>query len=110
MLRFNRVWSKKKDTVETQLARLGRCLDRGLEAVHDLQEKIRPHVEAVRQVATTLDPTTGSADQRQETFHALQQTWAQDPDPIRQHMAKTMNSFRPGLFVGEEGVASENGL
>lgn len=72
--------------------------------MQELQENLRPHVETVCQLAATLDPTTGATPQRQETFDALQQTLARDPDPIRQHMAKTMNSFRPGLFVGEESL------
>ena len=70
--------------------------------MQELQENLRPHVETIRQVATILDPITSTTAQRQEAFDALQQTLARDPDPIRQHMAKTMNSFRPGLFVGDE--------
>lgn len=56
----------------------------------------------MRQVAHTLDPTTGSTDQREASFLSLQQTFETDENPIRQHMAQTMQSFRPGLFVGDD--------
>ena len=84
------------------MERLGRCIDRGFEEGKDTRVHIRAHVEKIRQIAHTLDPTTGSADQREASFLSLQQTLGQDEDPIRQHMAKTMQSFHPGLFVGED--------
>jgi hypothetical protein len=84
------------------LERLGRCIDRGLEEGQDTRTHLRVHVEKIRQIAHTLDPTTGSTDQREASFLSLQQTWEKDEDPIRQHMAQTMQSFHPGLFVGED--------
>lgn len=54
----------------------------------------------MRKVAATLDPKTGSSDERKDVFLSLQQTLEQKQHPILQHMAKTMNSFAPGLFVG----------
>jgi len=87
------------------LTRLGRCIDRGLQAGQAGQAPLRAHVDVLRQVATTLDPTTGTAPQREASFLSLQQTLAQGEDPIRQHMAKTMQRFHPGLFVGPEDPA-----
>jgi len=54
----------------------------------------------VREVAATLDPTQGSAEERHGRFRVLQETLAGDASAIAQHMAKTMASFDPGLFVG----------
>lgn len=54
----------------------------------------------MRKVAATLDAKNGSANEREKTFLDLQQVIADDPHPIRQHMAKTMENFAPGLFVG----------
>jgi hypothetical protein len=82
------------------LRRLAGCIDRGLSQVQTAQEEIRPHLETVRAVAATLDPKTGPSEQREASFQALQKALQQDEHPIRQHLAKVMGSFAPGLFVG----------
>jgi hypothetical protein len=79
---------------------LAGCIDRGLSLVQTAQEEIRPHVETIHAVAATLDPNTGTSEQREASFQALQEALEQDEHPIRQHMAKVMASFAPGLFVG----------
>ena len=75
-----------------------------MEQVQAVQSQLQSHLEDVRQVAATLDPTTGSIDERKGTFGSLQQTLEQDNHPIRKHMAKTMSSFAPGLFVGGDDL------
>ena len=91
---------KKGGEAEKRLQRLVGCIARDLDQVQDAQAEIQSHVEEVRKVATTLNPEAGSTKKREKTFHSLQQTLEQDQHPIRQHMAKTMKSFAPGLFVG----------
>ena len=54
----------------------------------------------MRQVASTLEPAAGSVTQRQATFETLTAQFQRSRDPIRQTMARTMQSFAPGLFVG----------
>jgi hypothetical protein len=61
---------------------------------------LQPHLEAVRQVAATLEPTTGPLAQRQATFETLTAQLQRSRDPIHQTMARTMQSFAPGLFAG----------
>jgi hypothetical protein len=56
----------------------------------------------VRQVAATLDPAVGSTRKRQASFRALQERFRRSTVPLRRTMAKTMASFAPGLFVGEQ--------
>jgi len=65
------------------------------------QEQLLPFVKDVRAVASTLDPKTGDSEQRQTSFQSLLENFqAQEAHPIRQHMAKVMESFKPGLFIG----------
>ena len=54
----------------------------------------------MRKVAATLDPTSGSLVKRKARFEKLKQQFQRSPQPVRQTMAKTMQSFAPGLFVG----------
>jgi hypothetical protein len=82
------------------LSRLAACIDRGLDVVQPVQETIRHQVEAIQEVAATLDPATGDCTRRQAAFQGLIDRFEADSDPVHQQMAKVMTSFRPGLFVG----------
>jgi hypothetical protein len=87
---------------EGDLGRLARCIDRGLEAVRDEQETIRPYVADIEQVAATLEPSGGDRTQREAHFLELSAAFGSQDDPIHRHMAQLMNSFQPGLFQGPE--------
>jgi hypothetical protein len=82
------------------LRRLAGCIDRGLTVVQDIQQELRAKVAKIQAVADTLDPTKGSPQTRRCQFDRLRRRFSQHPDPIDQHLAKIMVSFRPGLFVG----------
>lgn len=69
------------------------------------QAEIRRQVEAVQQVAATLDPMNGSVGERQARFTELRRQFQGSVDKVACHMGKVMASFEPGLFVGE-GVAA----
>lgn len=58
------------------------------------------HAEQLRAIQDTLDPATGASATRRRRFSALAARLQASLDPIRQHMARTMKSFRPGLFAG----------
>ena len=51
-------------------------------------------------MAATLEVGKESCADRQEKFNGLIDEFERDEDPIRQHMARLMISFLPGLFVG----------
>jgi hypothetical protein len=72
-----------------------------LESVQTEQEAIRNYVQDIAEVAATLEPGKESGADRQEEFEALIARFEQTEDPIRQHMARVMIGFLPGLFVGE---------
>jgi hypothetical protein len=82
------------------LRRLAACIDRGLEAVQDVQDELRPQVEKLQAVAQTLDPDRGSQAERRREFEQLQRGFSQQQDSFSGHMARLMASFLPGLFVG----------
>jgi len=86
------------------LQRLAGCIDRGLNQVHTDQEEIRRQVKDVGQVAATLEPGNGSTKKRQAEFVALREEFHGSNDAHQQHLAKVMESFEPGLFVGGEAA------
>ena len=85
---------------ETQLGRLARCINRGLEHVRAEQETIQEYVKEIRKVATTLESKGDDYKARRKRFKHLIQRFERVADPIYGHMAKVMISFLAGLFVG----------
>jgi hypothetical protein len=82
------------------LTRLAACIDRGLDLVKTEWEAIRNHVETIREVAATLDPSGKKSARRQSDFDAILARLGGDDHPIHKTMAGLMQSFRPGLFAG----------
>ncbi len=82
------------------MSRLAACIGRGLDLVRPEQEAIRDHVETIHEVAATLDPRGRRSARRRSEFDAILVRLGGDDDPISEHMASLMRSFRPGLFVG----------
>jgi hypothetical protein len=81
---------------------LAACIDKGLDLVKSQQETIRCHVETIQEVAATLDPSAKKSAQRQSDFDAILARLDGDSDPIHEQMAGLMQSFRVGLFAGED--------
>jgi hypothetical protein len=81
---------------------MANAIDRGLAQVQEQQQALKDRVEDLRKVAATLDPDRGSAKQRRDFFRSLQRRFQRSDHPMRQTMAKTINAFAPGLFVGED--------
>lgn len=88
------------------MSRLATCIDRGLVVVQPQQEVIRCHVTTIREVAATLDPTAGPLASRQGAFDAILSRLDGASDPVPEHMAHLMASFRTGLFAGGDDLAS----
>ena len=63
-------------------------------------QELAPHVDQVKLVYETLDPTTDVYDKRRSRFEQLAATLQLDSSPVAQHMARVMTSFAPGLFCG----------
>ncbi len=80
------------------------CIDKGLDLVKPQQETIRCHVETIQEVAATLDPAGKRSARRQSDFDAILDRLDGDGDPIHEHMAGLMHSFRAGLFAGGDDL------
>jgi hypothetical protein len=81
-------------------------IDKGLALVQPEQEAIRSHVETIREVAATLDPTAGPSAVRQAAFDTILARLDGDGDAIHEPMAALMRSFRAGLFAGGDDMAA----
>jgi hypothetical protein len=81
---------------------LAACIDKGLDLVKPQQETIRCHVETIQEVAATLDPAAKTSARRQSDFDAILARLDGDSDPIHGQMAGLMQSFRAGLFAGDD--------
>jgi len=69
------------------------------------------YVASLQAVDAILDPNRGDAITRRAAFEELRQDFAAAAkDQVMQHMAKVMNSFAPGLFVGAERVVPDDNL
>ena len=80
------------------------CIERGLKEAEDDLRIIRGHVETVRFIQATLEPTLAPCFLREQQFERLGDQLRSSDDPIQQHMGKVMDSFQPGLFVGGNDV------
>jgi len=67
--------------------------------------KLRRYRTILRAVAATLEQG-GQRGTRQ--FQALQEELAGKEDPVHQHMARVMESWSPGLFVGPASLPEDN--
>jgi len=86
------------------ICRLAGCIDRALEATADEFKHIRRRVRQVKAVEKTLDPQEGNSKDREEAFDALREEFSGKQDAASHHMAKVMESFKPGLFAGGDDV------
>jgi hypothetical protein len=57
-------------------------------------------------VAATLDQAAGRSAARQNDFDAILRRLEDDGDPVHEHMATLMGSFRVGLFAGGDDLAA----
>ena len=73
-----------------------------MQAVAEEQEQIREQVHEVKRVAATLEPGTGSVQQRKKRFQRLRRRLGRSEDAARRQMAVVMAAFLAGLFAGPE--------
>lgn len=94
---------EKGGACEKALSQLKDCIDRGLDAVAPLQSEVRKMTEQVKEIANTLDPSTGTKEDRQNQFKEIQRELSDEPDHRwEKHLKETMERFSPGLFSGPE--------
>ena len=101
---------EKNGSAEKPLQRLATCIDRGLDAVKEVQEELRPQVEKLQAVADTLDPAQGSPPKRRRAFEKLRRRFSRQSDEFAQHLATLMARFLPGLFIGSPEELPQDNL
>lgn len=84
------------------MAKLQGCIDRGLQEVAEEQKQIKEHVQEVKRVEATLDPSKGGSKQRKKRFQRLRRRLKRSGDPVRMQMAVVMAAFMMGLFAGRD--------
>jgi hypothetical protein len=67
-------------------------------------EAVQRQVEPLQALQDILDPTTGVVTTRRHRFDELGKKLGASSNLIDQHIARTMKSFRPGLFVGGDDL------
>jgi hypothetical protein len=73
-----------------------------LQEVAEEQKQIKEHVQEVKRIEATLDPSKGGSKQRKKRFQHLRRRLQQSGDPVRMQMAVVMVAFMMGLFAGPE--------
>lgn len=84
------------------MKKLADCIQRGMESASHAQEEVRCGIAEVQKVAETLDPKNGTIEEREERFWGLHDAFMEKSDAWYAHMAKEMEAFSPGLFIGPE--------
>lgn len=85
------------------LVRLNACIEKGVADQRETFERVRFYTTHVCRVIELLSPDAGDAEDREQQFEELQQTFQNhSKDVVFVQMSKLMKSFQPGLFLGEE--------
>ena len=88
---------EKRGAAEKPLQRLAACIDRGLEAVEEVQGELRPQVEKIQAVADTLDPAQGSQEDRRGEFEKLRRRFSRAAGPVRPAHGETDGQLSAGV-------------
>ncbi len=73
-----------------------------MQAVAQEQKQIKEYVKEVKRVARTLEPDSGSCEQRKQRFTRLRRRLRRSKDAVCIKMAVVMVAFSAGLFCGPE--------
>jgi hypothetical protein len=93
-----------------QLEQLAGCIDSGLASVKTEQEEVRQQVAEIAKVEATLDQDTGTRTERRAQYEKLQREYQARGGEFYDHLARLMESWQPGLFLGPRAKKGEKGL
>ena len=82
------------------MTQLRDCIERGTSLVSEQLQAVARYTADISEVSDLLDPEAGTARKRRCAFDEMAAGFIGDPDPIYQHMGRTMLSFASGLFAG----------
>lgn len=84
------------------------CIDKGIAPVQATLDQVAIHVADLRVVYSTLDPATGSRNDRRNDFDEMADIFRASASSIGMAMAGVMDRFAPGLFVKVYNAALPN--
>lgn len=84
------------------------CIDKGIAPVQATLDQVAIHVADLRVVYSTLDPATGSRNDRRNDFDEMADIFRASASSIGMAMAGVMDRFAPGLFVKVHPAALPN--
>jgi hypothetical protein len=93
-----------------QLEQLAGCIESGLASVKAEQEEVRQQVEEIARVEATLDPDSGTRTERRASYEKLQREYQGKGGAFYDHLARLLENWQPGLFVGPRARKGEKGL
>jgi hypothetical protein len=91
-----------------QLERLAGFIDQGMAVVEGQQRQVRGQVEAIAEVAKTLDAEAGRLPQRRKGYQRLTRQYQSQGGEFYGRMAKVMKGWRAGLFLAVRGKEGAN--
>jgi hypothetical protein len=93
-----------------QLEQLAGCIKSGLASVKAEQQEIRQQVAAIAKVEATLDQDSGTRPERRACYEKLQGEYRAKGGEFYDHLARLMESWQPGLFLGPRARKGEKAL
>ena len=93
-----------------QLGQLAGCIESGLASVKAQQEEVRQQVEEIAKVEQTLDQDSGSRTERRARYEKLQGEYQAKGGEFYDHLARLMEDWQPGLFLGPRARKGEKAL
>jgi hypothetical protein len=100
----------KPGPAHRQLEQLAGCIESGLASVQSEQEEVRQHVEEIAKVEATLDQDSGTRTERRASYEKRQRGYQAKGGEFYDHLARLMESWQPGLFLGPRAKKGEKGL
>jgi hypothetical protein len=93
-----------------QLAQLAECIASGLASVQAEQAEVRQQVAEIAKVEATLDQGSGTRTERRARYEQLQRAYQAQGGEFYDHLARLLESWQPGLFLGPRAKKGEKGL
>jgi hypothetical protein len=97
----------KPGQAHRHLQKLAGCIDRGLAEAKSRQEQVREQVQAIRDVAATLDAQTGPLKKRRARYEQLRRCYQGKGGEFYAHLARMLRDWSQGLFVGVQGKGTK---
>jgi hypothetical protein len=93
-----------------QLERLAGCIASGLASVKGELEEVRQQVAEIAKIEATLDQDSGTRPERRARYEKRQREYQSKEGDFYDHLARLLENWQPGLFLGPRARKGEKGL